>query len=139
MTAQPLYTTDILRLAAALDAPHDLGTEAQTAEVRSPTCGSVIRTSVVVDEQGRVAAISQDVRACAFGQASAALTQRNAIGKSREELSAVLAAFEAWLGGGGDAPDWPGVDALAPARPRNARHGAILLPLRALLAELDAR
>ena len=39
-----------------------------------------------------------------------------------------------------DSGDWPGIRALAPARSRQARHGAILLPFRALLAALeDAR
>jgi hypothetical protein len=34
--------------------------------------------------------------------------------------------------------DWPGVEALAPARPRKSRHGAILLPFRALLAAIES-
>ena len=34
--------------------------------------------------------------------------------------------------------DWPGVQALAPARARKGRHGAILLPFRALLAALES-
>ena len=34
--------------------------------------------------------------------------------------------------------DWPGLDALAPARSRKSRHGAILLPFRALLAAIEA-
>ena len=37
-----------------------------------------------------------------------------------------------------DASAWPGIAALAPARLAQARHGAILLPFRALLAAIDA-
>ena len=37
-----------------------------------------------------------------------------------------------------DASAWPGMETLEPARPRKARHGAILLPFRALLAAMDA-
>jgi hypothetical protein len=37
-----------------------------------------------------------------------------------------------------DESAWPGISALAPARRRKARHGAILLPFRALLAAIDA-
>ena len=37
-----------------------------------------------------------------------------------------------------EAGDWPGLDALAPARSRKSRHGAILLPFRALLAAIEA-
>jgi hypothetical protein len=33
---------------------------------------------------------------------------------------------------------WPGIVALEPARRRKSRHGAILLPFRALLAAMDA-
>jgi hypothetical protein len=33
---------------------------------------------------------------------------------------------------------WPGLEALAPARSRKSRHGAILLPFRALLAAMRA-
>ena len=37
-----------------------------------------------------------------------------------------------------DPGDWPGIAALAPARSRKSRHGAILLPFRALLAAMEA-
>jgi hypothetical protein len=42
-----------------------------------------------------------------------------------------------WLDGG-DAPVWPELAALAPARSRKSRHGAILLPFRALAAAIEA-
>ena len=32
---------------------------------------------------------------------------------------------------------WPGLETLEPARPRTGRHGAILLPFRALLAAIE--
>jgi hypothetical protein len=37
-----------------------------------------------------------------------------------------------------EAGDWPGLEALTPARPRKGRHGAILLPFRALLAAIES-
>ena len=42
----PLYTTEILRLAASLKEPRQLQREDGRAEVRSPTCGSRIETVV---------------------------------------------------------------------------------------------
>jgi len=58
--------------------------------------------------------------------------------RSADEVKAALAELEAWLGGKGDLPaSWPGLDALAPALPRKGRHGAILLPFRALLAAIE--
>ena len=134
----PLYTTEILRLAASLEAPRDLDREDGHAELRSPTCGSRIGTTVQLDDRGRVAAISQRVHACAFGQASAALLERDAIGRSAEEIAAELKVFGDWLDHCEAEPAWPGLTALAPARPRRSRHGAILLPFRALLAAMDA-
>ena len=138
MTA-PLYTTDILRLAASLGAQPSLDRIDGEADERAPTCGSRVRTQVELGEDGRVAAIAQDVRACAFGQASAALIARHAPGRTTQEVEAGLNAVAAWLSGARDDPgQWPGYDALAPARDRRARHPAILLPFRSLLAALKA-
>ena len=134
----PLYTTEILRLAASLNEPHALDREDGRAEARSPTCGSRVTTAVQLDDEGRVAALSQNVHACAFGQASSALCEREAVGRSREEIDAALNGLDAWLGGAEPEPAWPGLKALAPARSRKARHGAILLPFRALLAAIEA-
>ena len=134
----PLYTTEILRLAASLEAPHELDREDGHAELRSPTCGSRIATIVMVDESGKVAAISQQVHACAFGQASAALLARSAPGRTRHDVTTALAELTDWLAGSDVEPTWPGLSALAPARSRKSRHGAILLPFRALEAALEA-
>ena len=135
----PLYTTEILRLAASLAEPRDLEREHGRAELRSPTCGSRVNTSVELDEQGRVRALSQHVHACAFGQASAALLERGAVGRKGPEVKDAHDRFAAWLEGSADEPgDWPGLAALAPARSRRSRHGAILLPFRTLLAAIEA-
>jgi NifU-like protein involved in Fe-S cluster formation len=134
----PLYTTEILRLAASLKEPHALEREDGRAELRSPTCGSRVSTSVQLDEQGRIRTLSQQVHACAFGQASAALLERGAVSRGRDEVEMGLSQLDAWLGGAPDTPAWPGLPALAPARSRKSRHGAILLPFRALLAAIES-
>src|SRR5438270_6325970 len=134
----PLYTTEILRLAASLKEPHDLERVDGCSELRSPTCGSRISTAVQIDDGMRVVALSQKVHACAFGQAASALVERGALGRNRAELEEAVAQVSAWLARGEQVPDWPGIAALAPARSRPARHGAILLPFRALLAAIDA-
>jgi NifU-like protein involved in Fe-S cluster formation len=134
----PLYTTEILRLAASIPEASPLGRVDATAEERSPTCGSTIRIEVELDEAGRVKALAQRLQACAFGQASAALVGMHAHGRSRDEVAAALGELAAWLEGEAEAPgSWPGLTALEPARSRRARHGAILLPFRALLAAMD--
>ena len=138
----PLYTRDILRLAASIPHLGRLSDAQASAERRAPVCGSSIVVDVVLDEQGRVAALGQEVKACAFGQASAALMGMHAHGRSPAELAEGRDALAAWLAGARDDPGaWPGLDALAPARRLSARHGAILLPFQAVAeaAALAAR
>ena len=135
----PLYTTEILRLAASLPEPRELDREDGCADVRSPTCGSRITIAVQLDEDRRVKRLSMQVHACAFGQASAALLERHSYGRSHAEVSDAMLEISRWLADEhDDASAWPGMETLEPARPRKARHGAILLPFRALLAAMDA-
>jgi NifU-like protein involved in Fe-S cluster formation len=135
----PLYTTEILRLAASLSEPRELEREDGRAELRSPTCGSRVAMAVQLDEDRRVAAISQRVHSCAFGQASAALIERHARGRTHNEVAESLVALSRWLADEhADAADWPGIEVLMPARPKKGRHGAILLPFRTLLAAIEA-
>ncbi len=137
--SEPLYTREILRLASEI--PH-LGLVDDpdgSADLRSPTCGSRVQVTVHVDDVGRVSELGQTVSACAFGQASAALMAANAIGRSRGDVEGALAALSDWLAGNRHDPGaWPGLATLAPARPKSGRHGAILLPFRALLAAIGS-
>ena len=132
---EPLYTRDILRLAASVAPCEPLARTDGAAELRSPTCGSKIAVAVMI-EDGRIAAMSQKVEACAFGQAAAALMAAAAPGCNLTQTRAMLAAAEAWLAG--DDAAAPHLAALAPARTRPGRHGAILLPFRALVAAVEA-
>jgi NifU-like protein involved in Fe-S cluster formation len=135
----PLYTLEILRLAASLPEPAMLDRVDGSASERSPTCGSTIETQIALDGDGHVAAISQTVHACAFGQASAALLQTHAPGQSGADIEAREEELAAWLSGQrSELPNWPGIEALEPARSRRGRHGAILLPFRALAAAMKA-
>jgi len=134
----PLYTTEILRLASSLKEPRELAREDGRAELRSPTCGSRVITTVQVNSEARVEGVSQQVHACAFGQASAALLEQGAIGRSGAEIEQGLAELAGWLEGSTPQPSWPGIATLAPARSRKSRHGGILLPFRALLAAMSA-
>lgn len=137
--SEPLYTREILRLAAATPHVGLLSDADGTGDLRSPTCGSRMRVAVRVDRDGRIAALGQAVEACAFGQASASLMGAHAVGRSRANVSEALSQLTSWLNGTRDDPgDWPGLENLAPARPKAGRHGAILLPFRTLLAALDA-
>ena len=135
---EPLYTVEILRLAASIPHLRHLDHPQGQAEVRSPTCGSTSLVEVTLDSGGRVTALGQQVQACAFGQASAALMGAAAHGVGVANAKQALVELGDWLDGKRESPgDWPGLAALAPARSRRARHGAILLPFRALVAAID--
>ena len=129
-----LYNTEILRLAASLTDMSRLADPDGTAELRSPTCGSrVIADVSLVD--GRVAAFSQHVRACALGQASAALLGTQIMGSPIEAVVRAAADLRAFLGGQRDDPGlWPGLDVFTPALAYPARHAAILLPFETAVA-----
>jgi NifU-like protein involved in Fe-S cluster formation len=136
--SDPPYTREILRLAASIPYQERFEALEGATEARSPTCGSRVRVAVELDWAGRVRIFRQAVEACAYGQATAALVGGHAVGRSAEEVAAALAELQAWLGGTGDLPlSWPGLEALEPARSRKGRHGAILLPFRALLAAIE--
>lgn len=124
-----LYTTEILRLAASIPHATRLVAPMASAERRSVVCGSRVAADVDLAPDGRIAALGLTVRACALGQASASLMAAHAIGRSVGELADARAALAAWLAGErADAPDWPGLTALAAARAHPARHASILLP-----------
>lgn len=128
MAASALYSRDILRLAASiphLGVPDDLPVR---VEKSSPVCGSRVTVAIGTDSEGRVNQLRQEVRACALGQASAALMGRHAIGQTAEELRLAHDALAAYLHGERDNPgDWPGLDIFDVARDYPARHAAILL------------
>jgi len=136
-----LYSRDILRLAASIPHLRRLDAPQGSAERSSRACGSRVAIDVVLDGEGRIAALGQEVKACALGQASAALLGAEAIGRTEAALDAARAALAAYLTGVSDDPGpWPGLALFAAARAFPARHAAILLPFEtAAAAVADAR
>jgi NifU-like protein involved in Fe-S cluster formation len=134
-----LYNRDILRLAASIPYHQRLDDAQASIEMRSPVCGSRIVVDLSLDAQGRVSALGLEVAACAFGQASTALMAGHTIGRSPQELAEARDSLAAYLAGRREDPgDWPGIAALAPARPLSARHKSILLAFEAV-AQAAAR
>ncbi|MDX5350516.1 MAG: iron-sulfur cluster assembly scaffold protein [Paracoccaceae bacterium] len=134
-----LYSARILALAA--DIPHHgrLAAPQGTARRRSPLCGSTV-TADVVARDGRVAEFAQDVKACALGQASAAVLGQVVLGRSLPELRAARDALRAMLKDGGPVPAAPfdGYEVLLPARDYKNRHASILLALEAVCEAMEA-
>jgi NifU-like protein involved in Fe-S cluster formation len=132
-----LYTPELLALAVSLaDRPLDPAMPL-AGEARSRTCGSTVRLTCAVDRLGRLERLGLQVSACAVGQAAAALFANAASGTRVDDLARARQAIAAWLAGSAPLPDWPGLDALAPARAHPARHGAVLLAWDAALAALS--
>ncbi len=127
-----LYSGRILALAA--DIPHvgRLPVADGTARRRSPLCGSTVTVDVVMDH-GRIAGFAQDVKACALGQAAAAVLGHAVIGRNRVELEAARDGLRAMLKDGGPVPAAPfdGFEVLLPARDYKNRHASIMLALEA--------
>jgi NifU-like protein involved in Fe-S cluster formation len=128
-----LYNTEILRLAS--DIPH-LG-ELPDAQARarrvSPICGSRVDVALSLDDAGRVADFAQTVRACALGQASAAILGAGVIGRTPDELAEARDELAAYLAGADVPPPqrFPKAAVFAPARAHRARHASIRLAFEA--------
>ena len=133
-----LYSGRILELAA--DIPHlgRLPAPEGSAKKRSPLCGSTVTVDLTLDGD-RIASFGQDVKACALGQASASVTARAILGRTRDEVAQARAELEAMLKRGGPVPAAPfdGLEVLLPARDYANRHASILLSLDATLAAMD--
>jgi len=134
-----LYSRDILRLAASIPHLGRLGTPQGTAERASKVCGSRVAVDLTLDDEGRIAALGLEVKACALGQASAALMAAAAIGRTEAELVEARAALAGWLRCERRDPGaWPGLAVFETARAFSARHAAILLPFEAAAAAAAA-
>jgi NifU-like protein involved in Fe-S cluster formation len=127
-----LYSARILELAA--DIPHLDRLDAPQASVkkRSPLCGSTVTVDLAI-EDGKVAAFGQDVKACALGQAAAAVVGAAVIGCTREQIETARDQLKAMLKSDGPVPDAPfdGLEVLIPAKDFKNRHASILLALDA--------
>lgn len=138
MSAERLYTPELLALTLELARWPAMENLPLHAEVRAPTCGSTLAMDLVVDDAGRIDTLGLRVRACAVGQAAAALFARDAVGHDLASLKGLHDRLEGWLEGEAPLPDWPGLSMLEPARQYSARHGAIMLPWKGAIAALSS-
>lgn len=127
-----LYSARLLKLAANLPRVGRLTDPDATSEKVSKLCGSRVTVDVKV-EGDRVADFAQDVRACALGQASAAVLGAHVIGASLAELETTRDAFRAMLKADGPAPEgrFAELALLAPVKDYPARHTSTLLAFEA--------
>ncbi len=132
-----LYSARILTLAANMPLAGRLPHPQATAERTSRLCGSRVVVDVVVSD-GRIVAFAQDVRACALGQAAAAILGDHVIGARIEEVEAARDALRTLLKTGDGAPEpddlggrFSDLAILAQVKDYPARHASTLLAFEA--------
>ena len=127
-----LYSTKLLKLAANLPHSGRLPSPEGSAEKVSKLCGSRVTIDVVMDGD-RVGQFAQDVKACALGQASAAVLGAHVLGATLAEIEMARDQFRAMLKDGAAAPvgRFSDLEMLAPVKDYPARHTSTLLAFEA--------
>jgi len=127
-----LYSTRILTLAANLPHAGRLAAPDASAEKVAKLCGSRVVADVVMDGT-RVADFAQDVKACALGQAAAAVLGAKVIGADIGEIEMARDAFRAMLKTGAPPPEgrFSDLSMLAPVKDYPARHASAMLAFEA--------
>jgi NifU-like protein involved in Fe-S cluster formation len=129
-----LYSAKVLALAANMPRAGRLDAPQASSEKVSKLCGSRVLVDVVLKD-GRVADFAQEVKACALGQASAAVLGAHVIGASVQELETARDALKAMLKQGGPAPQGRFADlkALEVVRDYPPRHASTMLAFEAVV------
>jgi NifU-like protein involved in Fe-S cluster formation len=128
-----LYSAKLLKLAANLPRLGRLAQPDASVEKVAKLCGSRVLVDVTV-EGDRVSDFAQEVKACALGQASAAVLGAHVIGASLAELDTARNQLRAMLKTGGPAPDGRFADLalLGPVKDYPARHASTMLAFEAV-------
>jgi NifU-like protein involved in Fe-S cluster formation len=127
-----LYSAKILKAAANMPRAGRLAHPGASAEKVSKLCGSRVTVDVTLDGD-RIADYGQDVKACALGQAAAAIMGEHAVGATVEEIESARDALRAMLKAGGPAPEGRFADLamLAPVKDYPPRHASTMLAFEA--------
>ena len=135
-----LYSARILTLAANLPHAGRLPAPEGTGERVAKLCGSRATVDVVLDDQGRIAAFAQDVKACALGQATAGVLGQHVVGASLSEIADARDAMIAMLKSGGEGPSgrFEDLRLLKQVADYPARHASTLVSLEATLEAVNA-
>lgn len=134
-----LYSARILSLAANLPHAGRLPAPQGTGERVAKLCGSRATVDVTLDDDGRIADLAQDVKACALGQAAAGVLGQFVIGASVDDLKDTRDAMIAMLKSGGDGPvgRFEDLRLLKQVADYPARHASTLVSLEATLEAVN--
>jgi NifU-like protein involved in Fe-S cluster formation len=134
-----LYSSKILGLAANMPHAGRLAAPQASVEKIAKLCGSKVVVDLSLDKEGRVSDFAQDVRACALGQASAAILGAHVLGASAEELVEARDSLRAMLKSGGSGPcgRFSDLAVLHVVKDYPARHASTLLAFEAAVAAAE--
>ncbi|MFL2799586.1 MAG: iron-sulfur cluster assembly scaffold protein [Paracoccaceae bacterium] len=129
-----LYSQRILSLATELPFTSPLTNPDISITKRSPVCGSTISIELKVSDN-HISEFSQNVKACALGQATASIVANSIIGISFNEVRTARTQLLNMLTTNGNTPDKPfeELEVLTPAKDYKNRHASIMLPLEAII------
>ncbi len=135
-----LYSARILALAADMPRTARLANPTATAKRRAPLCGSTVTVDLALKD-GVITDYGQDVKACALGQAAAAVVGANIVGLTPAQVQDGRDALFAMLKSDGPVPAAPfdGLEVLQPAKDYKNRHASIMLAFDAVLDALQNR
>ncbi len=127
-----LYSARILKLVANIPHAGRLAAPDASSEKVSKLCGSRILVDVTV-EDGRVSDFAQEVKACALGQAAAAVLGAHVVGASVEEIEVARDALRAMLKANGPHPEgrFAELAVLEAVKDYPARHASTMLAFEA--------
>ena len=127
-----LYSARVLKLAANMPHAGRLADPQASVEKTAKLCGSRIVVDLTL-ENGVVAEFAQEARACALGQAAAAVLGASVIGATPAEIEEARDALRAMLKSGGDAPKGRFADLamLEPVKDYAPRHASTMLAFEA--------
>ena len=127
-----LYSARILKLVANIPHTGRLAAPDASSEKISKLCGSRILVDVKVAD-GRVSDFAQEVKACALGQAAAAVLGAHVLGASLGEIEVAREALRAMLKMNGPAPEgrFSELAVLEAVKDYPARHASTLLAFEA--------
>ncbi len=130
-----LYSARILKAAANMPHAGRLPAPQGSAEKTSKLCGSTITVDLSLDGD-EVTDFAQDVKACALGQAAAAILGAAVIGARVDEIETARDALRAMLKTGGPPPSgrFSDLAMLEPVKDYAPRHASTMLAFEAAVA-----
>lgn len=130
-----LYNSKLLALCAAIPHLGRLDEPQGTATHHARLCGSVVSADIAIDGDGKVVEFAQDVKACALGQASAAVLGTGVLGASMDELRAARDGLRALIVGEDVSFDtrFADLEVFVAVRDYKARHASVMLAFEAAI------